>query len=64
MRHSVFQKIEALEMNGFEIYLELFAKAKRRGLKIEEYPEKFCAQNGLRRSFSNRDCTAADSKYL
>jgi len=23
MRHSVFQKIEALEMNGFEIYLEL-----------------------------------------
>jgi glycosyltransferase involved in cell wall biosynthesis len=41
MQHSVLQKIEALEMNGFEIYLELFAKAKRRGLKIEEYPEKF-----------------------
>jgi glycosyltransferase AglD len=41
MRYSVLQKIEALEMDGFEIYLELFAKAKRRGLKIEEYPEKF-----------------------
>ena len=41
MRHPVLQKIEPLEMNGFEIYLELFAKAKRRGLKIEEYPEKF-----------------------
>jgi hypothetical protein len=41
MRDSVLQKIKALEMDGCEIYLELFAKAKRRGLKIEEYPEKF-----------------------
>jgi glycosyltransferase involved in cell wall biosynthesis len=41
MRYSVLKKIGSMEMDGFEIYLELFSKAKRNGLKIEEYPERF-----------------------
>jgi len=41
LRRSVLATIAALEQNGFEVYLELFTKAKRHGLSIEEFPEKF-----------------------
>jgi glycosyltransferase involved in cell wall biosynthesis len=41
LRRSVLATIAPLEQNGFEVYLELFTKAKRHGLSIEEFPEKF-----------------------
>jgi glycosyltransferase involved in cell wall biosynthesis len=41
LRRSVLQAIGPLEQDGFEAYLELFAKARACGLSIEEYPERF-----------------------
>ena len=41
LRRSVLAIVAPLEQNGFEAYLELFTKARRHGLSIEEFPEKF-----------------------
>ena len=44
LRRSVLDEIPALEMDGFEVYLELFVKARRLGLRIHEFPAKFIHQ--------------------
>jgi glycosyltransferase involved in cell wall biosynthesis len=41
LRRTVLDVIPPLEMDGFEVYLELFLEAHSLGLQIEEIPAKF-----------------------
>jgi dolichol-phosphate mannosyltransferase len=43
-RRAPVQKLPALEMDGFEVYLELFARAHRGGLRLLEVPIRFVRQ--------------------
>ncbi len=40
-RRSILETIAPLEADGFEIYVELFSKAQRAGLRIVEFPARF-----------------------
>ena len=44
IRAEVLTTIAPLEMDGFEIYLELFVKANQKGYSIQEIPAKFTHQ--------------------
>lgn len=43
-RRALLQKLPPLEMDGFEVYLELFAQAHRRGYRLLEVPVRFVHQ--------------------
>jgi glycosyltransferase involved in cell wall biosynthesis len=40
-RRAILEQIPPLESDGFEVYVELFVSASRRGLRVVEIPMKF-----------------------
>jgi len=43
-RREILHRIPSLRSDGFELYLELFAKAKAQGFSLTEFPAKFVHQ--------------------